>query len=168
MTNPDDVVLLDTDVFSYLLKGDKKGDPYRRHVDGKTVAISFVTVGELYYGAYRRWGEKKIAALNAKLKSVVIIPFDVEICKMYAQIKNEAKTAEGTDRVIPANDLWIAACARRHNLPLVSNNRKHFESIPGVRLISEAPSKKPASQEDLKFPDPNAPSPPSSQSPAAS
>lgn len=44
---PGDRVLLDTDVFSYLLKGREHAERYRKHVAGNTVAISFVTVGEI-------------------------------------------------------------------------------------------------------------------------
>jgi hypothetical protein len=43
--------------------------------------------------------------------------------------------------VVAANDLWIASCAIRHAIPLISNNRKHFEKIPGLTLISETPAK---------------------------
>ena len=35
------------------------------------------------------------------------------------------------------NDLWIAACAVRHSLPLITNNRSHFEKIPRLSIISE-------------------------------
>jgi hypothetical protein len=42
-------------------------------------------------------------------------------------------------RVVADNDLWIASCAVRHKLPLISNNRKHFQAIPELTLISEAP-----------------------------
>jgi len=45
-----EAVLTDTDVFSYLMKPkDTRGDAYRPHVKGKTVAVSFITVGELYH-----------------------------------------------------------------------------------------------------------------------
>jgi predicted nucleic acid-binding protein len=37
------------------------------------------------------------------------------------------------------NDLWIAATAIRYSIPLLSNNRRHFEEVPGLVLISEAP-----------------------------
>lgn len=111
MKDQPDAVLLDTDVFSYLLRtDDERGKIYRKHVENKTAAISFVTIGELYAGAYKRWGQKKIQELEVKLRGVVIIPYDIEICKTYARIKNDAKTESGTDRVIGANDLWIAAC----------------------------------------------------------
>jgi predicted nucleic acid-binding protein len=46
-------VLLDTDVFSYLL-GDKGAlaERYRPHVRNRTVAVSFITVGEVYSGLF--------------------------------------------------------------------------------------------------------------------
>jgi predicted nucleic acid-binding protein len=52
-----DAVLLDTDVFSFLARTrDTRGDAYRPYVEGKTVAISFITVGEIYFGAGKRGG----------------------------------------------------------------------------------------------------------------
>ena len=66
-------VLLDTDVFSYLLRpNDKRGDVYRKHVHGKTIAVSFVTIGELYFGVTKRgWGAKTIAALESSRNSPI-------------------------------------------------------------------------------------------------
>jgi tRNA(fMet)-specific endonuclease VapC len=34
-------------------------------------------------------------------------------------------------------DAWAAAVALRHGLPLVTHNRKHFEPVPGLTIISE-------------------------------
>lgn len=134
-----DAVQLDTDVFSYLMRPkDTRGDAYRPHVKGKTVAISFVTVGELYYGAEKRkWSGKTLSHLQEKLKAVVIVPYDEELCRTYGRVR--ASLPAGI--VIAANDLWIASSAIRHSIPLVTNNRKHFERIPGLTLISESPSK---------------------------
>lgn len=81
-----DAVLLDTDVFSYLMRPkDARGDAYRPHVKAKVVAVSFVTVGELYYGAEKRkWSAKTLSHLQEKLKAVVIVPYDEELCRSYA------------------------------------------------------------------------------------
>lgn len=135
-----DAVLLDTDVFSYLLKlGDARAEPYKPHVRDKTIAISFVTVGELLSGAEKRnWGAPKRAELESRLRSVVIVPFDLDVCREYAKL-GWLKTPESSPRNIAANDRWIAACAIRHNIPLVTNNRRHFEGIERLRLITEAP-----------------------------
>lgn len=134
-----DAVLLDTDVFSYLMRPkDTRGDAYRPHVKGKTVAVSFVTVGELYYGAEKRkWSGRTLSHLQEKLKAVVVVPYDEELCRTYARVR--ASLPPGV--VVAANDLWIASSAIRHSIPLITNNRKHFERIPGLTLISESPSR---------------------------
>src|SRR5437016_1122116 len=105
-----DAVLLDTDVFSYLLRtGDRRGESYQKHVQGKTVAVSFITVGELYYGASKRgWSSKTVAALEQRLKAAVIVPYDIEICRTYGKLRAALRTESGSHRVLQ-NDLWIAA-----------------------------------------------------------
>jgi predicted nucleic acid-binding protein len=134
-----DAVLLDTDVFSYLMKPkDTRGDVYRPHVKGKTVAVSFITVGELFYGAEKKkWSLKTLSLLQEKLKAVVVVPYDEELCRTYGRIR--ASLPLGV--VVAANDLWIAASATRHSIPLVTNNRRHFERIPSLKIISESPAK---------------------------
>jgi tRNA(fMet)-specific endonuclease VapC len=133
-------VLIDTDVYSYLMTGKNYAALYKQHVDGKLIAISFVTVGELYYGAYRRgWKAERIAELKDRLRSVTIVPYDEQLCITYARIR--AETERKGNPVAP-NDLWIAASAIRHSIPLVSNNSKHFDTIPGLILISESQAMK--------------------------
>lgn len=120
--------------------GDPRGVVYRKHTDGKLIAISFVTVGELWFGAYRRkWGASKINNLKQRLRAAVIVPYDYKICETYATLKSRLES-EGLGITGRDNDLWIAACAVRHSIPLISNNRKHFEDIPDLVLISEAPA----------------------------
>ena len=59
------VLVLDTNVVSFLMKGHRLADPYRPHLEGHTLAISFMTVGELYEGAYRDgWDEKRLDKLE--------------------------------------------------------------------------------------------------------
>jgi tRNA(fMet)-specific endonuclease VapC len=131
-----DPILLDTDAFSYLMKpGDPRGDPYRSHVARRMNAIS--QMGELLFGAaWRNWNAARLADLRRKLRDVVILPFDTEVCEDYARVR-VAILSSG--RVMADNDLWIAATAIRYSIPLLSNNRRHFEDVPGLVLISEAP-----------------------------
>jgi predicted nucleic acid-binding protein len=35
-----------------------------------------------------------------------------------------------------ANDLWIAACAVHHGLPLVTGNPRHFAGLPGLTVLT--------------------------------
>jgi hypothetical protein len=41
--------------------------------------------------------------------------------------------------IAPRTRRWIAACAVRYGIPLVTHNRRHFEGIPGLEMICEAP-----------------------------
>jgi predicted nucleic acid-binding protein len=139
------IILVDTDVYSYISSSNPtRGIPYKRHLDGHILALSFITVGEQYAG-YRKmigkgeWPESRIQKLETLLKSVVVIPYDVEICKVYGELKNKIRNPDGSHRVISPNDLWIAACAVRHSLKLATNNRSDFENIPGLDIICEAP-----------------------------
>ena len=136
MREPDDKkVLLDTDVFSFLLNGHSLSEPYRKHIEGKRIALSFVTVGELLFGARRRsWGPRRLALLENAIGMTAIVPHDLEICRRYADTKSDLELA-GTP--IAGNDLWIAACALRDSIPLLSHNRRHFGRVPGIRLVSE-------------------------------
>jgi predicted nucleic acid-binding protein len=130
-----DAVLLDTDVFSYLTKGDSRAELYRAHVRGKTVALSFITIGELFFWTVKKqWGAKKIASLERHIKAAVIVPYDLELCREFGKVKCSLDAG----RIVQANDLWIATCAIRHSIPLVTHNHKHFEGIPRLRVITEA------------------------------
>jgi tRNA(fMet)-specific endonuclease VapC len=138
INDPLEIVLLDTDVFSYLMEpGDPRGLPYLRHVEGRTTALSFITIGELLFGAFHRdWGERRIAELEKRLEAAFVLPFDQETAVAYGRLKTRLRRQ---GRILADNDLWIAALAVRHSVPLVSNNRTHFERVPGLVLICEAP-----------------------------
>ena len=57
-----DFVIVDTDVVSFLLKGDTRAQAYRPHLQNKSLALSFMTLAELYRWAYeRKWGQARQA-----------------------------------------------------------------------------------------------------------
>ncbi len=47
-----EAVVLNTNIVSYLMKGHTLAEQYRPDLEGKTLAISFMTVGELFEGAH--------------------------------------------------------------------------------------------------------------------
>ena len=115
---------------------DSRSTLYKPHVTGKLVAISFITVGELLFGAVKKkWGATKRSDLLQRIRSAVVVPYDMKLCETYADLKTKLGEA---GMVVADNDLWIASCAVRHGLPLISHNRAHFEHIPDLVLISEA------------------------------
>ena len=134
-------ILLDTNVFSFLLRqADTRASLYQPHIQDRIAVISYVTIGELYFWAEgRKWGIDRLNLLEERIRDTTVIRYDLEVCRTYARLKCALRTPSGSHRVIGDNDLWIAACAVRYGLPLVTHNRRHFEGIPGLNIISEAP-----------------------------
>jgi len=129
-------VLLDTNIVSYFMKNKPEASFYIPHLEGRLVAIAFITVGELYYGAEKAgWGPQRRMKLETVLRNFVVIPYDHGISKAYALILVER---ERQGRPISSNDAWIAACALRHNVELATHNRKDFDGISNLKLISHA------------------------------
>ena len=53
-----EAILLDTDVVSYVLRGDTRAFRFETLLHGRDLTISFQTVAELYRGAFQNdWGE---------------------------------------------------------------------------------------------------------------
>jgi hypothetical protein len=61
---------------------------------------------------------------------VDLITLDLTIAHRYAKIRGARR---GQGRLIPDNDLWIAATALAHQLTLVRRDR-HFARIPALTL----------------------------------
>lgn len=128
-------LIVDTDVLSFLLKGDTRAQLYRPHLQDRTLALSFMTVAELYRWAYvRNWGIRKLTEMEEQLHRYVIVPFDNELCRQWASI---AVQRQRIGRPISVQDAWIAATALRHSCPLVTHNRNDFSDITGLEVISE-------------------------------
>ena len=108
-------IIVDTNIVSYLMKGTELGKRYKPHLAGKVVGIVFVTVAEMYYGAERAdWGEKRRRQLEGHLKNFVILPYNKEISRVYAQVVVER---ERRGHLINWPDAWIAATAIWHRAP---------------------------------------------------
>ena len=131
------LVLIDTDIASFIFKGSDYADPYLPLLSGQELALSFMTVAELFQWAIlRQWGDRRLAQLEQYLTNYVITPVDQPLCREWAQIR---AVRQNTGRVISPQDAWIAATALRHDLPLVTHNIKDFREISNLRLIFPSP-----------------------------
>ena len=131
-----DAVAIDTDVLSYIFKGDTRADLYLPHLDGKLGVVSFMTVAELrHWTMVRNWGEMRRRSLEEFIGQYVIVHSDDSLCSVWARIATEAVRF---GRPIETADAWIAAVAVVHNIPLITHNRSHFEGVDGLKVISES------------------------------
>lgn len=130
------MVIVDTDVTSYLLKEDSRAALYRPHLFGLPKMISFMTLAELRrWELQSNWGVKRIRRAREFLNDFTVIYADEELCRLWAKIKSDAYRK---GRPIETADAWVAAVALMFDIPLVTNNRKHFENVGNLKIISEA------------------------------
>jgi len=129
------IIVLDTDVASASLRN-RLPDRLRARLAGHTMAITFVTVGELAkWRALRDWGPRRIADLARWRERVGVLQYDEAVAAKWGQLQARAQM-RGRPR--PHNDTWIAACCLVDNLPLATLNNKDFADFAeheGLTLI---------------------------------
>jgi tRNA(fMet)-specific endonuclease VapC len=125
--------LIDTDIASYLAK--KNQTVVERILKLDTWAISSITSYELTKGmAIRGLGQwsKNVEEL---LTLVEIMPFDEAAAKragwVSAELRANGKPSGWADELIAGHAISLG-------LTLVTNNLKHFEHVPGLKVESWA------------------------------
>ncbi|MGH2752364.1 MAG: PIN domain-containing protein [Actinomycetota bacterium] len=120
-------VLIDTNIVIYLLHGDSRAQACAPYLEGKIVAISFQSVGELWYGAIRNeWGDRKLRRIDDRVQKMTVLTVDEATVRIWADLR-AASESRGLTKSIA--DLWIAATAKRHDLPLVTNDRGFLTAL---------------------------------------
>ncbi len=129
--------IVDTDVFSYLYKRDSRAVLYYRYLADETKFISFMTLAELRTWTLQNdWGERKKRQLeNFIAENYGVIYADDNLCKTWAKIRSDARK---NGNPIKTADAWVASVAVLFDIPLVTHNRRHFENVENLKIISEA------------------------------
>ncbi len=96
------------------------------------IALSIISVGEVYEGILNgndaEWNEQRFGEL---LEQVTVIGLDLPAMRIYGSVRGQLRR---TGHLIGENDLLIAATALRHDLTLVTRNRRHFDRVAGLRI----------------------------------
>lgn len=128
-------VVVDTDVVSYLFKGDTRADLYRPHVYERLAVIAAQTRAELeLWMLERNWGVRRQAELREYLHRFVFAAVDEAICRAWAEATDSARR-KGLP--ILAADAWVAATALSYDVPLVTHNSGDFAGVDNLTVISE-------------------------------
>src|SRR5258708_6800503 len=94
--------------------------------------LPVIVIGEYEFGLAGSKRNKELTAWFALLVSEsLVLTVDRETATHYGAICAALKR-NGTP--IPSNDLWIAALAVQHDLPVVSQDG-HFDLVRGVRRV---------------------------------
>jgi predicted nucleic acid-binding protein len=101
------------------------------------LSLSPVTVAELVHGIYRAKStearERRHAYVEELVSLVPIHPAGRETAFRVGRIQGE-DAAKGN--VLPFNDLMIAAAALEQGYAILTENARHFEQIPGARVLT--------------------------------
>lgn len=128
------LILIDTDIASFIFKGSNYADAYTPVLSGNELALSFMTVAELFqWASLRQWGDRRLGQLEQYLSNYLIIPSDLPLCRTWAQVRADCQSM---GRPISPQDAWIAATALRHSLPLVTHNTKDFAAISQIQIVT--------------------------------
>ncbi len=126
--------LIDTDWVIDHLNGLSPATQRLRELEPQGLAVSIITVAELWEGViFSRDRQRSEKMLREFVENVHVIAIDEGTCQRFGQVRG---TLRKGGKLIGDLDLLIAASSLRHNLTLLTNNRRHFEHIKGLRIES--------------------------------
>lgn len=124
-----DKALLDTDMFSEILKGVDprvvaRATAYRAAFGHYTISV--ITVMEIVRGFHKLHREERIRQFQAGLPTVELLTLDLRSSELAGRIYADL---ERTGQPIGRADPMIAAIALRYGLTLVTGNISHYQRI---------------------------------------
>ena len=118
-------ILIDTDVMIDYLRGNEKAVSFlRKHADH--IALSSITVAELYAGVRNGAEEETLDALMALFR---IVPVTGQNAKLGGLLKRTFGRSHG----VGLADAIIAATAQLENAELATLNTKHYPMLAGLK-----------------------------------
>ncbi|MCP4367507.1 MAG: type II toxin-antitoxin system VapC family toxin [Deltaproteobacteria bacterium] len=126
--------LIDTDWTIHYLNGKQSIVDQLIALRKEGLAISVISLAEVYEGVYySREPKSSQEGLNNFLKLVSVLQDSDEIAKIFGKVRGGLRKK---GELIDDFDLMIASTAIHYNLTILTNNRKHFERVEGLKIIS--------------------------------
>jgi tRNA(fMet)-specific endonuclease VapC len=125
------MMVLDTDICIEIIRENRKVIHARNSYSGD-VAVSFMTVAELRYGAdYSANPGGNHERVSRFLETVMGIQSSGDVAGWFGKVKSSLRRKR---HLIPDADILVAATALSIGRPLVTGNAKHFARIEGLEL----------------------------------
>ena len=126
--------LLDTDSVIYFLKGNETvTGNFKAHMDTPK-ALSVITYGELVYGCRKsQRPSANLAKIYRLAELYPVIDVTRSVMDSFGDIKAQLSASGQT---VDDFDLLIGCSALTLNYAVVTNNTRHYEKIPGLRVIN--------------------------------
>ena len=124
--------LLDTNICIFALKRRPEVLDRLQRLSPDDVAISSVTLAELWFGARKSSRPPSTrAAVDAFVQPLEVVPFDTDAAEHYAEIR---LALERAGRPIGERDLLIASTARSRDFAVVTHNTAEFTRVPRLEV----------------------------------
>jgi len=124
--------LLDTNWIISFLKGRPDAVGLVTELLDHGLAMSVVSYGETCEGLLTEVLQRR-EPLDQLASLTDVLQVDLTIALRYATVRSYLRSR---GKLIPDNDLWIAATALAHDLTLVTRDG-HFERVPGLKLYQQ-------------------------------
>ena len=116
--------LLDTNVVIALFAGDLMVQEKVRNAE--YIVAAPPVIGELCFGAQKsNKVTENLHKIDIFVQQSIVFPCDLETAEWYGIIKDELRRK---GRLIPDNDIWIAAVAMQRGLTLATRD-SHFDEV---------------------------------------
>ena len=127
--------LLDSDWAIHYMRGARNVVHHLNELFPQGVGISIIAVAELYEGLIGaiRPDEAELNLQRLLRQVEDIVPLDEDICWEFARQRARLR-AEGN--IIGDMDILIGSTAIVHGVTLLTNNRRHFERLQGLTIVS--------------------------------
>jgi tRNA(fMet)-specific endonuclease VapC len=124
------MILCDTNILIEFYKGNQQILDALRFIGPDNMAVSVVTVGELYFGARDR---RELSKIQIHLSQIQQVPLDEDISTHFVSLLG--KYALSHKLSVP--DALIASTAISRDMTIFTLNTKDFRYIPDLKLYKQ-------------------------------
>jgi tRNA(fMet)-specific endonuclease VapC len=127
--------LIDTDWVINHLKGEKRVVRKLEELAPEEMAMSVISLAEIYEGVYYSRDPAKSQQLLREFLApdLKVLNVDQEVCKIFGRERGKLRQQ---NKMISDFDLLIASTCLYYNLTLLTNNRRHFDMVEGLNILS--------------------------------
>ena len=124
--------LLDTNWLIQLLAGLKETDTFHKRIHPDKIAVSYITVGEIYDVAFAYANpQAHLVSFRQFLAPFKVLTLNDAIMERFAEVRSYLRRR---GELIADFDILIGATALHHDLTLLTYNTRHFKRIPDLKL----------------------------------
>jgi predicted nucleic acid-binding protein len=126
------MVIIDTNIIIELIKNNPKIKQDIQRIGIDQLAISAITAGELYFGAFNQTEMKRI---NKHLQNYFLMPLTPQVTSIFLELMHQYSLSHKPF----IGDMLIAATALHNKLELFTLNVKDFRFIPKLKIYNHPP-----------------------------